>query len=256
MALLEVRGLRAGYGFPVLMGIEFDVDEGETAVLFGLNGAGKTTTVHSIAGVKKPDAGSIVFDGEEVSGRAPSELVRKGIALCPEGRRVFPELSIEQNLRLGAWSKRHGGEYDKTKELVYEYFPVLSDRAQQAAGTLSGGEQQMLAIGRAMMSQPKLLLVDEASLGLSPLLAQTVFKAVNRINKSGTTVIIVEQNVGVLPYADRVLILEKGTLVFSGRGRDVSGEDLRAQYLGGTASENRSRRKAAPRKRKPARSKR
>ena len=253
MALLEVRELRAGYGFPVLMGLSFDVEEGETAVLFGLNGAGKTTTVHSIAGVKKPDGGSITFNGEEVSGKAPSELVRKGIALCPEGRRVFAELSIEQNLRLGAWSKRREGDYDQTKELVYEYFPVLSERSSQAAGTLSGGEQQMLAIGRAMMSRPKLLLVDEASLGLSPLLAQTVFKAVNRINKSGTTVIIVEQNVGVLPYADRVLILEKGTLVFSGRGRDVSGADLRAQYLGGTASSNGGRKKPAARKRKAKR---
>src|SRR5687767_10869374 len=219
------------------MGIDFEVDEGETAVLFGLNGAGKTTTVHTIAGVKKPDGGSITFGGEEIGGKPPNELVRKGIALCPEGRRVFPELTIEANLRLGAWTKRReAGEFEKTKELVFEYFPVLSDRAAQAAGTLSGGEQQMLAIGRAMMSQPKLLLVDEASLGLSPLLAQTVFRAVNRINKSGTTVIIVEQNVGVLPYADRVLIMEKGTLVFSGRGKDVSGADLRAQYLGGTAS--------------------
>jgi branched-chain amino acid transport system ATP-binding protein len=254
VALLEVRELRAGYGFPVLMGISFEVNEGETAVLFGLNGAGKTTTVHTIAGVKKPDGGSIVFNGEEIGGRAPNELVRKGIALCPEGRRVFPELSIEANLRLGAWTRRRtAGDFEKTKELVYEYFPVLSDRSSQAAGTLSGGEQQMLAIGRAMMSQPKLLLVDEASLGLSPLLAQTVFKAVNRINASGTTVIIVEQNVGVLPYADRVLILEKGTLVFSGRGKDVSGADLRAQYLGGTAS--RDGKKTAPRKRKPTRAK-
>ena len=242
MALLEVRELRAGYGFPVLMGISFDVEQGSTAVLFGLNGAGKTTTVHTIAGVKKPDGGSIVFDGEEVGGLSPSELVRKGIALCPEGRRVFPELSIENNLRLGAWSRRRSsGEYEKTKELVFEYFPVLSDRASQAAGTLSGGEQQMLAIGRAMMSQPKLLLVDEASLGLSPLLAQSVFKAVNRINETGTTVIIVEQNVGVLPYADSVLILEKGTLVFSGRGKDVSGADLREQYLGGTASHRKAK---------------
>jgi len=250
VALLEVRDLRAGYGFPVLMGLDFDVDEGETAVLFGLNGAGKTTTVHTIAGVKRPDGGSIVFDGEEVGGKPPNELVRMGISLCPEGRRVFPELTIEQNLRLGAWTKRRGSEYEQTKDLVFEYFPVLSERAAQPAGTLSGGEQQMLAIGRAMMSQPRLLLVDEASLGLSPLLAQTVFKAVNRINKSGTTVIIVEQNVGVLPYADRVLILEKGTLVFSGKGRDVSGADLRAQYLGGTA------RSTGPRKHKPARAKR
>src|SRR5687767_13157772 len=229
------------------MGIDFEVDEGETAVLFGLNGAGKTTTVHTIAGVKKPDGGSITFGGEEIGGKPPNELVRKGIALCPEGRRVFPELTIEANLRLGAWTKRReAGEFEKTKELVFEYFPVLSDRAAQAAGTLSGGEQQMLAIGRAMMSRPKLLLVDEASLGLSPLLAQTVFKVVNRINEDGTTVIIVEQNVGVLPYADRVLILEKGTLVFQGRGKEIRSADLREQYLGGGAREQKRPAKRAP----------
>ncbi|MGH7856292.1 MAG: ABC transporter ATP-binding protein, partial [Candidatus Binatia bacterium] len=217
MALLEVRDLRASYGFPVLMGISFEVEEGETAVLFGLNGAGKTTTVDCIAGVKRPDSGSILFDGTDVFGMAPSELVGRGIALCPEGRRVFPQLSVENNLRLGAWTRRsNSAEVEQTKQLVFEYFPVLGNRAFQMAGTLSGGEQQMLAIGRSMMSQPRLLLVDEASLGLSPLLAQTVFKAVARINESGTTVIIVEQNVGVLPYADRVLILEKGTLVFQG----------------------------------------
>jgi len=256
VAILEVQQLRAGYGFPVLMGISFEVEEGETAVLFGLNGAGKTTTVHAIAGVKKPDRGSITFDGEEVGGLAPNELVRKGIALCPEGRRVFPALTVENNLRLGAWTRRHShGEFDKAKELVFEYFPVLGDRAYQMAGTLSGGEQQMLAIGRAMMSQPKLLLVDEASLGLSPLLAQSVFKAVNRINQSGTTVIIVEQNVGVLPYADRVLILEKGTLVFSGKGKEIRSADLREQYLGGTASRDGQRRRGRATTRSASKSK-
>jgi branched-chain amino acid transport system ATP-binding protein len=258
MALLEVKGLRVSYSFPVILGIDFEVEKGETAVLFGLNGAGKTTTVSAIAGLLKPDSGSIVFDGEDVAGLSTPELVRKGIALCPEGRRVFPSLTVSQNLKLGGWSRRRNGqEVVETEALVYEYFPVLAQRSQQMAGTMSGGEQQMLAVGRAMMSKPKLLLVDEASLGLSPLLATTVFKAMSRIKESGTTVIIVEQNVGVMPYADRVLILEKGTLVFQGVGAEIRKINLREQYLGGTkasapASRTPGIKRARP-KRKPAR---
>jgi branched-chain amino acid transport system ATP-binding protein len=236
MALLEVRGLRVGYGFPVLMGIDVDVEEGETAVLFGLNGAGKTTTVSTIAGLLKPDAGSIRFDGEEIGGLAASSLVAKGVALVPEGRRVFPGLSVENNLRLGAWThRRRPKEIAESRELVYEYFPRLAERAQQHAGTLSGGEQQMLAIGRAMMSRPRLLLIDEASLGLSPALAKTVFQVVERINDDGVTVVIVEQNVGVLPYADRALIMEKGTIVYHGVGDEIRSANLRERYLGGAA---------------------
>ena len=233
MALLEVRDLRVGYGFPVLMGIDFDVEEGETAVLFGLNGAGKTTTVATIAGLLRPDAGSIRFDGQEITGKPPTALVRRGIALVPEGRRVFPALSVANNLRLGAWTQRaDGGWVDQQRQLVFDYFPRLAERADQDAGTLSGGEQQMLAIGRAMMSRPRLLLIDEASLGLSPALAKTVFQVVKRINDDGVTVIIVEQNVGVLPYADRALIMEKGTLVFSGVGDEIRNANLRETYLG------------------------
>jgi branched-chain amino acid transport system ATP-binding protein len=247
MALLEVSDLRVSYSFPVLLGVSFEVQEGETCVLFGLNGAGKTTTVSTIAGLLRPDSGSIRFDGDEIGGHSTPELVRRGIALCPEGRRVFPQLSVRQNLKLGAWTRRRSGkEVEATEQLVYEYFPVLGQRPNQLAGTMSGGEQQMLAVGRAMMSNPKLLLVDEASLGLSPLLATTVFRAVNRIKESGRTVIIVEQNVGVLPYADRVLILEKGTLVFQGVGDEIRKINLREQYLGGTkaATDGGRRRKA------------
>ena len=234
MALLEIEGLRVGYGFPVLMGIGFEVEEGETAVLFGLNGAGKTTTVATIAGLLRPDAGQIRFDGTDVAGRAPTQMVAQGIALVPEGRRVFPALSVANNLRLGAWSRRRDGrEVEERRQLVFDYFPRLAERLDQNAGTLSGGEQQMLAIGRALMSRPRLLLIDEASLGLSPALAKTVFQVVKRINDDGVTVIIVEQNVGVLPYADRVLIMEKGTLVFAGGGDDIRGADLRQAYLGG-----------------------
>ncbi len=235
MALLEVEALRVSYSFPVILGIDFQVEEGETCVLFGLNGAGKTTTVSTIAGLLKPDSGSIRFGGEEISGKSTPELVRKGVALCPEGRRVFAALTVEQNLKLGSWTRRKdASEVEATEQVVYEYFPVLASRSGQMAGTMSGGEQQMLAIGRAMMSKPKLLLVDEASLGLSPLLATTVFKAMARIKESGTTVIIVEQNVGVMPYADRVLILEKGTVVFQGVGAEIRKINLREQYLGGT----------------------
>ena len=234
MALLEVEDLRVGYGFPVLMGITFAVEEGETAVLFGLNGAGKTTTVATIAGLLRPDSGSIRFEGEEIGGRTPPELVSRGIALSPEGRRVFPQLSVANNLRLGAWSKRREPKLvEETREQVYEYFPRLAERSEQLAGLLSGGEQQMLAIGRALMSRPKLLLIDEASLGLSPAIAKVVFQVVSRINDEGVTVIIVEQNVGVLPYADRALIMEKGTLVYQGVGEEIRSANLRETYLGG-----------------------
>ena len=234
MALLEIDGLTVGYGFPVLHGISFEVEEGETAVLFGLNGAGKTTTVATIAGLLTPDGGSIRFDGQEIGGRPPASLVADGISLSPEGRRVFPRLSVEDNLRMGAWVRRRDSRVvDEQRALVYDYFPRLSERATQLAGTLSGGEQQMLAIGRALMSRPRLLLIDEASLGLSPTLAKTVFEVVKRINDDGVTVLIVEQNVGVLPYADQALIMEKGALTFDGRGEELekSGE-LRKTYLG------------------------
>ena len=234
MALLEVEGLQVGYGFPVLMGIGFEVEEGETAVLFGLNGAGKTTTVATIAGLLKPDSGAIRFGGEDIAGRSPVQLVAQGVALVPEGRRVFPGLSVANNLRLGAWTRRRdSAEVAARRQLVFEYFPRLAEREDQAAGTLSGGEQQMLAIGRALMSKPRLLLIDEASLGLSPALAKTVFQVVKRINDDGVTVIIVEQNVGVLPYADRALIMEKGTIIFSGVGDDIRNANLRETYLGG-----------------------
>ena len=234
MALLEVEGLRVGYGFPVLLGISFEVEEGETAVLFGLNGAGKTTTVATIAGLLTPDAGSIRFDGVEIAGRPATQLVGQGIALVPEGRRVFPALSVANNLRLGAWTRRKDGDaVAERRQLVFDYFPRLAERLDQAAGTLSGGEQQMLAIGRALMSRPRLLLIDEASLGLSPALAKTVFQVVKQINDDGVTVIIVEQNVGVLPYADQALIMEKGTLTYDGRGAELEKSgDLRKTYLG------------------------
>jgi len=233
MSLLEVEGLSVGYGFPVLMGISFAIEEGETAVIFGLNGAGKTTTVATIAGLLTPEAGTIRFDGADITTMSAAERVALGIALVPEGRRVFPDLSVANNLRLGAWvQRRRQREVEETRALVFDYFPRLAERSEQPAGTLSGGEQQMLAIGRALMSRPRLLLVDEASLGLSPALTQTVFSVVDRINDDGVTVVLVEQNVGVLPYADRALILEKGTLVYQGSGDEIHHASLRETYLG------------------------
>jgi len=233
VSLLEIEDLRVGYGFPVLMGVSFVVEQGERAVLFGLNGAGKTTTVATIAGLLTPDAGSIRFDGVEISGKSAAERVALGIALVPEGRRVFPGLSVSNNLRLGAWTRRrHSKEVEEARDLVFDYFPRLRERSEQLAGTLSGGEQQMLAIGRGLMSRPRLLLVDEASLGLSPALTKTVFQVMDRINADGVTVLLVEQNVGVLPHADRALIMEKGTLVYQGSGEEIHSASLRETYLG------------------------
>ena len=234
MAFLEVEGLRTGYGIlPVLQGISFSVEEGQTAVMFGLNGAGKTTTVNCIAGLLPAWAGTIRFDGVNIANQQPPKIVKHGVVLVPEGRRVWPALSVLTNLRLGAWTRKSSREVQQSIEQVFGYFPRLDERKDQMAGTLSGGEQQMLAIGRALMARPRLMLIDEASLGLSPKLAQTVFEVVAQINESGTTVVIVEQNVGVLPYADQALIMEKGALTFDGRGEDLEKSgDLRKTYLG------------------------
>ncbi len=233
MALLQISDLVVGYDFEVLHGVTFGVEEGETAVLFGLNGAGKTTTVTTIAGMRAPWSGTITFDGVDISGLSPASLVDMGLSLSPEGRRLFPRLSVLENLRMGNWSRRKdAGIFERQRDLVYEYFPRIADRQDQVAGTLSGGEQQMLAIGRALMSAPRLLLIDEASLGLSPALATVVFEVVEQINDDGVTVLIVEQNVGVLPYADRALIMEQGTLVYEGVGDEIQSANLRETYLG------------------------
>ena len=234
MALLEIHDLVVGYGrYPVLHGIDFCVEEGEVCVLLGLNGAGKTTTVSTIAGLLRPTAGRVVFDGKTLTRGSPSGRVKSGIALCPEGRRVFPRLTVEQNLRLGAWTKRRRPKVVRRQlELVREYFPRLDERADQVAGTLSGGEQQMLAVGRALMSQPRLLMIDEASMGLSPTLARTVWEAAARIARDGTTVLMVEQNAGALPFADRALLMEKGTLIRQAVGAEIREVNLRDAYLG------------------------
>lgn len=238
MSLLEIRDLKAGYGsLPVLQGISFEVEEGETAVLLGLNGAGKTTTVLSLAGLLKPWSGTVTFNGEDITGMDPRKLVSKGVVLVPEGRRVFPQLTVAQNLRLGAWPyKKQRKETREIVERAVEYFPRLRERWTQMAGTLSGGEQQMLAIARGLMARPKLLLIDESSLGLSPKLTQTVFEVVDKINKDGVTVLMVEQNAGVLKLADRAFVMEKGTLIYKGSAEEgLDYAKIQEAYLGMTA---------------------
>ena len=235
MPLLEVEGLRAGYGaVPVLHGVDIVVEKGHTAVMLGLNGAGKTTALLSIAGLLKPWGGRIVFDGRSIGGKDARHLVNMGLVLVPEGRHVFPGLSVYNNLRLGAWPKRRERKlFKRNARLVFELFPQLEERRNQLAGTLSGGEQQMLAIARGMMAAPRLLLIDEASLGLSPKLAQEVFRVTQRINSEGVTVFMVEQNAAVLRHADRAFIMENGQIKFEGTGQEIlEAGELRNAYLG------------------------
>ena len=230
--LLEVDGLYVGYGsLPVLHGVSFAVEEGQTAVVLGLNGAGKTTAVSTIAGLLTPRAGHVRLAGQPLTGLSPPEVVRRGVALCPEGRRVFPGLSVRTNLELGSWTRPKSSR--RELDGVLDYFPALTTRLAQPAGTLSGGEQQMLAIARALMSNPRLLLVDEASLGLAPLVVQNLFEVIHRINSHGTTVVAVEQNVGILLYAKRVVVLEKGTVAFDGTAQELHASgSLVSTYLG------------------------
>ena len=236
--LLELTDIRTGYGHvPVLHGVNLSVEEGETAVIMGLNGAGKTTTLMTIAGLLRPWGGGIVYDGRRIGGQDARTLVRRGLVLVPEGRRVFPALTVQNNLRLGAWpQRRHPRTIRRNMDRVFEIFPVLKERRGQVAGTLSGGEQQMLALGRGLMANPRLLLIDEASLGLSPKLADQVFHTVDRINDEGVTVLIVEQNAGVLAIASRTYIMQKGQIAFEGSGQEVLDQgELRKAYLGAPA---------------------
>jgi branched-chain amino acid transport system ATP-binding protein len=236
--LLEVRDLRTGYGqVPVLHGVDLSVEEGETAVIMGLNGAGKTTTLMSLSGLLRPWGGEVTYDGRRVDGLDARKLVARGLVLVPEGRRVFPTLSVQNNLRLGAWPHRR--DRQRIREdlgLVYEIFPPLEERHEQLAGTLSGGEQQMLALARGLMAGPRLLLIDEASLGLSPKLAAEVFATIRRINGEGVTVLIVEQNAGVLEIAARAYVMQKGRIELERSGQELLQEgELRKVYLGAPA---------------------
>jgi branched-chain amino acid transport system ATP-binding protein len=235
LALLEVEGLDAQYGrIKALENVSLHVDEGEIVTLIGANGAGKTTTLRAISGLIRAARGSIKFEGRELTRTSPDKIVRLGLGHSPEGRRVFARMSVRDNLELGAYTRRKRAEIAADMEAVFETFPRLRERAEQRAGTLSGGEQQMLAMGRALMSRPRLLMLDEPSLGLSPLLVETIFGVIKQINARGTTILLIEQNARqALGIAARGYVLEVGKVVFADRA-DVllSSEAVRSAYLG------------------------
>jgi branched-chain amino acid transport system ATP-binding protein len=235
--MLRLEGVRASYGpIEALRGLDLDVRAGELVCLLGANGAGKSSTLRTISGLLRPRAGRIVFDGAEIQGRDPSEVLRAGIAHCPEGRRVFPYLTVKENLAMGAYVRRDGAAITADLARVYAHFPILAERRRQAAGTLSGGEQQMLAIGRALMARPRLLLLDEPSMGLAPVLVEQIFETVLTINKQGVTILLVEQNAAMaLSIAGRGYVLETGGIVLEGTARDLADNpEVRRAYLGET----------------------
>jgi len=233
-AMLEVKDLVVSYGkIKAVKGISFSVDEGEVVSLIGTNGAGKTTTLRTISGLMRPSAGSIRFRGKRIDHTAAHDIVSLGIAQSPEGRRIFPRLSVEQNLRLGAFARRDR-EIDKDLNAAYELFPILGERHQQPAGTFSGGEQQMLAMGRAMMSRPKLLMLDEPSMGLSPIMMKRIMSTVTTLQQQGTTILLVEQNAqAALQRANKGYVLEVGKIVLQGSGKELlASDEVRKAYLG------------------------
>lgn len=235
MALLEIKDLEVSYGvIKAIKGVSFDVNEGEIIALIGANGAGKTTILHTITGLIKAGAGSINFDGKELTKTPAHKIVSMGMAHVPEGRRIFQELSVLENLKLGAYTRKDKDEIASTLKMVYDRFPRLEERKGQIAGTLSGGEQQMLAMGRALMSKPRIILMDEPSMGLSPLLVSEIFDIIKVINKGGTTVLLVEQNAKkALSIADRAYVLETGNISLSGKASDlINDESVKKAYLG------------------------
>ena len=236
MALLEVKELQVHYGvIKALDGISFEVNKGEVIALIGANGAGKTTTLHTVTGLINPTKGSIVYEGKDITKMPSHKIVSLGMAHVPEGRRVFAQQTVEENLLLGAYARKDKDGIQKDLEHVYDLFPRLLERKKQLAGTLSGGEQQMLAMARALMSRPKILLMDEPSMGLSPLLVKEIFHIIQDINKDGTTILLVEQNAKMaLAIADRAYVLETGKISLEGTGEELSAsEEVRKAYLGG-----------------------
>ncbi len=235
MAMLTVSDLNVYYGsIHAVKGVSFEVNAGEIVTLIGANGAGKSTTLNTVAGILRPRTGSIEFEGESLVGVPAHKMVSRGIALCPEGRRVFGNLTVRENLEMGAFT-RPDDEARETRREVYERFPRLKERRNQLAATLSGGEQQMLAMGRALMSKPKLIMLDEPSMGLAPILVQEIFDIIKSLNEDGTTVLLVEQNASkALSIADRGYVLEVGRVSKTGTGRDLlHDDDVRKAYLGG-----------------------
>ncbi|MFT9668209.1 ABC transporter ATP-binding protein [Streptomyces rhizosphaericola] len=234
-ALLEVEDLRVAYGkIEAVKGISFKVEEGEVVTLIGTNGAGKTTTLRTLSGLIKPLTGQIKFNGKSLRKIPAHQVVSLGLAHSPEGRHIFPRMSIEDNLRLGAFLRKDSDGIAKDIQRAYELFPILGERRKQAAGTLSGGEQQMLAMGRALMSQPKLLMLDEPSMGLSPIMMQKIMATITELRDQGTTILLVEQNAqAALSLANHAHVMEVGSIVLSGTGQDLLHDDsVRKAYLG------------------------
>ena len=234
MSLLKVEDLHVYYGsIHAIKGVSFEVHEGEIVTLIGANGAGKSTTLNTVAGLLKPRSGSVSFDGKVVSGVPASKIVPQGLALCPEGRRVFQQMTVRENLEMGGYT-RPASEIAASLDDVFERFPRLKERHRQVAGTLSGGEQQMLAMGRALMSKPKLLMLDEPSMGLAPILVEQIFDIVQELNRAGTTILLVEQNAQMaLSIANRAYVLETGNIVKSGDAHLLmNDDDVRKAYLG------------------------
>ncbi len=235
-ALLEVRNLETYYGpIMAIRGVSIEVHQGQVVSVLGANGAGKTTLLKTISGIMDPEKGRVIFDGEEIQGREPHHVVRRGIVQVPEGREVFPLLTVEENLSLGAYTRSDTAAIARSRDLVFEYFPILKERRRQEAGTLSGGQQQMLAIGRGLMLKPRIMLLDEPSLGLSPLLTQEIFGILKRLNKDeGVTMLVVEQNAAVaLDLADQGYVMELGRIVMSDTAeRLAASEDIQSFYLG------------------------
>ncbi|MEW1611893.1 MULTISPECIES: ABC transporter ATP-binding protein [unclassified Streptomyces] len=234
-ALLEVEDLRVAYGkIEAVKGISFKVDEGEVVTLIGTNGAGKTTTLRTLSGLIKPLTGQIKFNGKSLRKIPAHQVVSLGLAHSPEGRHIFPRMSIEDNLRLGAFLRKDSDGINKDIQRAYDLFPILGERRKQAAGTLSGGEQQMLAMGRALMSQPKLLMLDEPSMGLSPIMMQKIMATITELRAQGTTILLVEQNAqAALSLANHAHVMEVGSIVLSGTGQDLLHDDsVRKAYLG------------------------
>ena len=233
--VLKVENLHVYYGsIHAIKGVSFEVGEGEIVTLIGANGAGKSTTLNTVGGLLKPRDGIVEFEGKSILGVAPHKVVSEGMALCPEGRRVFAQLSVKENLEMGAYT-RPASEIPETLEMVYEHFPRLKERQSQMAGTLSGGEQQMLAMGRALMSKPRLMMLDEPSMGLAPILVDQIFEIIEALNKAGTTILLVEQNAQMaLSIADRAYVLETGRIVNTGTGKALLNDDsVKKAYLGG-----------------------
>lgn len=236
MAILEVQDLQVSYGLiKAIRGVSFEVNEGEIVALIGANGAGKTTIMHAVAGLIPKQAGKVFFQGTDITAIPAHRMVPMGMAQVPEGRRIFQELTVEENLRLGAYKRRDKHEIEETIEKMYGRFAILKERRGQIAGTLSGGEQQMLAMSRALMSHPKLLLMDEPSMGLSPLYVNTIFEMIEQINQEGTTVLLVEQNAKkALSVASRAYVLETGRITKTDTGDALLHDDaVRRAYLGG-----------------------